>query len=434
MEAQAKKDADMSPWSKDFKVVSKSVFIGEADDIAEVDSYETIACSCLSKNDEPTCNTNRCCNYAMQVECIHCNPHCTNKRIQSNKVADIVVKDAHGKGYGLFANEDLREGAYIREYVGEIVTLEELIRRRERMGQAEHLYAMEIKKETYIDSTRVGSISRYINHSCEPNCSAEVWVVKNRLRVAITALTDITKGQELSFDYCWEPLKGRELTKCLCGAPSCRGTIEILTSFDQERSEGLYVAKTGQWRTSEEALREALYSVTQKREKESASTEDMTGLTSSCVVCSASPQGVSMEVVAQNRADNSGSNSSNGALNGAIHSTPGHKNTSNSINTSRGASPLTAHLTTDLNGEWLVGKRVKVLWEGNQTFFEGDVTGYNHFTNKHSVHYGIDDSTSDELLWTKQPENPWSWLDETRSDRGITKRKVSGHRIGYDIG
>ncbi|CAM9352428.1 unnamed protein product, partial [Ectocarpus fasciculatus] len=186
----------------------------------------------------------------MQVECVHCGPHCSNKKIQNNVVAQIEVKGAQGKGYGLFAGEALPEGSYIREYVGEIVTLAELIRRRENMGQAEHLYAMEIKRETYIDSTRVGSISRFINHSCEPNCTAEVWVVKNRLRVAITAMKDISLGEELSFDYCWEPLKGRELTKCLCGAPSCRGTIEICTSIDQEGSECRFVAKTGQWRSS----------------------------------------------------------------------------------------------------------------------------------------------------------------------------------------
>lgn len=364
-------DVLMAPWSKDFRIVSESVRVGDADDLAELDFLEVTRCSCVSKGGAPICNTSRCANYAMQIECVKCGPGCVNKRIQKDITADIRVIKTDHKGYGLFANEDLIEGAYIREYIGEIVTLEELILRRSLMGQAEHLYAMEIKKETYIDSTHVGSISRYINHSCEPNCTAEVWVVKGRLRVAITTLKDIKSGEELTFDYCWEPLEGRQLTKCYCGTPSCRGTIEITTQDSIENGDNQIVKKTGKWRQSSDALKEA------QRNAVAAAQDTIEALDDPDCVRAALT-----------------------------------------------SSPLTAHLTSNLHGEWLLGKRVRVWWEGNQAYFEGDVTDYNSLTNKHKVYYILDHSINDELLWTQIPENPWLWLDESQEDSRVLKRKV----------
>lgn len=63
---------------------------------------------------------------------------------------------------------------------------------------------MELKEDTYLDASRKGSISRFINHSCEPNCTVEVWTVGRRLRVGIFSLKDIPAGTELTFDYRWE--------------------------------------------------------------------------------------------------------------------------------------------------------------------------------------------------------------------------------------
>lgn len=48
---------------------------------------------------------------------------------------------------------------------------------------------------------------------------------------------------------------------------------------------------------------------------------------------------------------------------------------------------------------WLIRKRVKVFWEGNQTYFEADVLSYNEETNSHHIRYLIDGDESSELLW-----------------------------------
>ena len=44
-------------------------------------------------------------------------------------------------------------------------------------------------------------VARFINHSCEPNCRAEKWLVGGELCIAIIACTDIAPGKELVYDY-----------------------------------------------------------------------------------------------------------------------------------------------------------------------------------------------------------------------------------------
>lgn len=49
-----------------------------------------------------------------------------------------------------------------------------------------------------------GNISRFINHSCNPSCVLQKWVVNSRLRMGIFATRDIAEGEELTFDYKFE--------------------------------------------------------------------------------------------------------------------------------------------------------------------------------------------------------------------------------------
>jgi hypothetical protein len=78
-----------------------------------------------------------------------------------------------------------------------------------------------------IDGGQGGNSSRWINHSCAPNCEAEE---DARKRVFIHALRDIAAGEELFFDY-GLVVDGRYTAKlkaeyaCHCGSPNCRGTM-----------------------------------------------------------------------------------------------------------------------------------------------------------------------------------------------------------------
>jgi SET domain-containing protein len=63
---------------------------------------------------------------------------------------------------------------------------------------------MSLKTDQVIDATRRGGIARFINHSCDPNCELQKWVVGKHLRMGIFTKRIIEKGEELSFDYKFE--------------------------------------------------------------------------------------------------------------------------------------------------------------------------------------------------------------------------------------
>ena len=46
-----------------------------------------------------------------------------------------------------------------------------------------------------------GNSSRFINHSCAPNCELQKWNVKGFTRIGIVAVMDIPVGEPLSYDY-----------------------------------------------------------------------------------------------------------------------------------------------------------------------------------------------------------------------------------------
>ena len=65
-------------------------------------------------------------------------------------------------------------------------------------------YLMYFDQNMIIDATR-GSIARFVNHSCEPNCRMEKWTVAGKPRMALFAGDrGIMTGQELSYDYNFE--------------------------------------------------------------------------------------------------------------------------------------------------------------------------------------------------------------------------------------
>ena len=131
------------------------------------------------------------------------------------------------QGRGAFATRRIRKGERIIEYTGERITNAEADRRYddERMHR-HHTYLFTLTQRTVVDGGAGGNESRYINHSCEPNCEA---VIEDG-RIWIDALGTIAAGDELTYDYKYERLGGDDEADdskypCSCGAPRCRGTI-----------------------------------------------------------------------------------------------------------------------------------------------------------------------------------------------------------------
>jgi uncharacterized protein len=147
----------------------------------------------------------------------------------------------HGKG--VFATVDLAAGATLIEYAGEVISWPEALRRHPHdPAQPNHTFFFHIDDGHVIDGGVGGNSSRWINHSCDPNCEAEETADK---RVFIVALRDIRAGEELFFDY--GLVVDERYTKqlkaeyaCHCGSPNCRGTM-----LAPKRREPRQARKTG---------------------------------------------------------------------------------------------------------------------------------------------------------------------------------------------
>lgn len=94
---------------------------------------------------------------------------------------------------------------------------------------------MEFNQSMIIDATK-GSIARFVNHSCEPNCTMEQWVVHGKPRMALFAKRDIMTGEELTYDYNFDPFSTKNIQTCHCGSDFCRGSIGPKFSREKEKA------------------------------------------------------------------------------------------------------------------------------------------------------------------------------------------------------
>jgi histone-lysine N-methyltransferase SETD2 len=137
------------------------------------------------------------------------------------------------KGYGLRANTDLKPGDFIFEYIGEVID-ERTFRRRMLQYDEEgikHFYFMSLTKGEFVDATKKGNLGRFCNHSCNPNCFVDKWVVGDKLRMGIFAERKIRAGEELVFNYNVDRY-GADPQPCYCGEPNCTGFIGGRTQTD----------------------------------------------------------------------------------------------------------------------------------------------------------------------------------------------------------
>ncbi|CAN7554965.1 SET domain-containing protein [Polaromonas sp. LjRoot131] len=158
-------------------------------------------------------------------------PATDGRRIQTRR------SGVHGKG--VFAVQDLAEGETLIEYVGEIINWKEALRRHPHDPKdPNHTFYFHIDEEHVIDAKHGGNSSRWINHSCKPNCEAD----EEGGRVFIKALRNIKAGEELFYDYGLiidAPYTKKLLAEypCWCGAKNCRGTL-LAPKDDDKKSKG----------------------------------------------------------------------------------------------------------------------------------------------------------------------------------------------------
>ena len=132
-----------------------------------------------------------------------------------NLAPGLAIKKSAIEGKGCFATVAFKHRRRIAEYTGERITNAEANRRASRRK----LRICAINDRWSLDGSRGGNGTHYINHSCEPNAFMQILYG----HILFIALRDIQAGEEITIDY--ESTLHSNKKRCVCGAPSCRGTI-----------------------------------------------------------------------------------------------------------------------------------------------------------------------------------------------------------------
>ena len=129
-------------------------------------------------------------------------------------------------GTGGFARTAIRQGTRVLEYQGERISKDESLRRCENDNQ----FIFALNPEQDLDGSVAWNPARFINHSCAPNCEAElegdqIWIVAGR---------NIRAGEEITFNYGYDLVDYQD-HPCRCGSPNCVGYMVAAEFFQHVR-------------------------------------------------------------------------------------------------------------------------------------------------------------------------------------------------------
>lgn len=181
-----------------------------------------------------------------------CARHCVNRVVQRGITRHLQVFLTPGnKGWGLRTAEKLPRGAFVCEYVGEILTNIELYERTiQKTGNAKHTYPLLLdadwgtegflkdEEALCLDGTFYGNVARFINHRCfDANIigiPVEIETPDHHYyHLAFFTTRQIEPFEELTWDYGIDfddvnhPVKA---FKCRCGSELCRDKRRISRS------------------------------------------------------------------------------------------------------------------------------------------------------------------------------------------------------------
>ncbi|KAM9350418.1 histone-lysine N-methyltransferase 2D [Symphorus nematophorus] len=145
------------------------------------------------------------------------------RRLKTEWKNNVYLARSRIQGLGLYAAKDLEKHTMVIEYIGTVIR-NEVANRREKIYESQNrgIYMFRINNEQVIDATLTGGPARYVNHSCAPNCVAEVVTFDKEDKIIIISSRRIPKGEELTYDYQFDFEDDQHKIPCHCGAWNCR--------------------------------------------------------------------------------------------------------------------------------------------------------------------------------------------------------------------
>tara|TARA_B100000953_G_scaffold296169_1_gene288488 strand:+ start:571 stop:1044 length:474 start_codon:yes stop_codon:yes gene_type:complete len=130
------------------------------------------------------------------------------------------VKNSNIDKRGLCASKDIKPEVKIIEYVGKLITKKET-EQNLKFDNMKDIYLFNINEKYDLDGDFSWNTARLINHSCNPNCEVE----GKGLKLWISSLRKIKKGEELTYDYGFGYDADYKQFPCKCQSMNCVGYI-----------------------------------------------------------------------------------------------------------------------------------------------------------------------------------------------------------------
>uniref|UniRef100_A0A8C9CZQ0 Histone-lysine N-methyltransferase 2C n=1 Tax=Panthera leo TaxID=9689 RepID=A0A8C9CZQ0_PANLE len=145
------------------------------------------------------------------------------RKMKTEWKSNVYLARSRIQGLGLYAARDIEKHTMVIEYIGTIIR-NEVANRKEKLYESQNrgVYMFRMDSDHVIDATLTGGPARYINHSCAPNCVAEVVTFERGHKIIISSNRRIQKGEELCYDYKFDFEDDQHKIPCHCGAVNCR--------------------------------------------------------------------------------------------------------------------------------------------------------------------------------------------------------------------
>ncbi|CAH2275181.1 histone-lysine N-methyltransferase NSD3 isoform X1 [Pelobates cultripes] len=249
-----------------YKHIKSNKAVGKVQ-IQLADISEIPRCNCRPSDEAPCGLESQCLNRMLQYEChpqvCPAGEQCQNQSFTKRLYPETEIIRTDKRGWGLKTKKDIRKGEFVNEYVGELIDEEECRLRMKRAHETgiTNFYMLTITKDRIIDAGPKGNYSRFINHSCNPNCETQKWTVNGDIRVGLFALCDIPQGTELTFNYNLDCL-GNGRTECHCGEENCSGFLGVrpktacATATEEKAKNARLKAKKRKIKTEQKQMHE----------------------------------------------------------------------------------------------------------------------------------------------------------------------------------
>jgi uncharacterized protein len=153
---------------------------------------------------------------------------------KKKSASPIEIRHSKIHGNGIFAIRAIAQDEQVIEYKGRRISSQQANADYGDNSDTGHTFLFTLNDKWIVDGNVNGNAARWINHSCDPNCGAVIYVnidyQEEKDKVWIEALRPIKAGEELTYDYGIvlaerHTSRLKKIWACRCGSESCTGTM-----------------------------------------------------------------------------------------------------------------------------------------------------------------------------------------------------------------